>query len=169
MRRKPVNPDAAIAQGVDYLLREFKTLQRPVPTTGTSRPASGAGPIEVSYLVASADARSEIRDVADFVCDGVADEEEINAAFAAAKAAGLSCKVQLSAGGFYIADGIICDSGSGSGSGDGSSWLEGAGIGITNIYYDDGDWPAGTSPIEVVDWHGRASNFSIIEEGEEPV
>ncbi len=166
MRRTPVSNDAAMADGVDLLLRRFRGLGLEMPVSPAAVRPSTKTPIEVTYLVASIDARPEIRAVADFRCSGVNDEIEINAGFVAAKAAGKSCKVQMSSGGFHTADGIICDSGSGSGSGSGSSWLEGAGIGITTIFYDDGDWPAGTSPIEVVDWHGRASNFSIMPESE---
>ncbi len=115
------------------------------------------GPIEVTYMVASSEARAEIREVADFECDGTDDEVEINSAFAEAKAAGLSCKVQLSAGGFYVTDQTIVDTA-------GSGWLDGAGEGVSVIWYDPDDWPATTPVVDVVDTHGRASNFTVEEE-----
>ncbi len=157
MRRKPTNPDAAITEGVDYLLREFKTLQRPVPATGTAA-AGGAGPIEVTYLVASSEARAAIQAVADYVCNGTADEIEINAPFEAAKAAGLACKVQLSAGAFHVADEIVVDAI--------GSWLGGAGMGVTLIVYDDDAWPATTPVVDVIDPQGGASNFTIMPESD---
>jgi parallel beta-helix repeat protein len=71
-----------MAAGVDYLLRQQGRLG--------SNPGFGAGsvpvdnsthPIEPTFLVASANTRAAIRNVADFVCDGIDDKVEIRAAF----------------------------------------------------------------------------------------
>lgn len=79
-RRKPVNQQAAMADGVDYLLRKFKALDRPTGVTGVGSTATGGGPIDPTYLVASANARDRIKAVADFVCSGDDDQVEIQAA-----------------------------------------------------------------------------------------
>ena len=110
MRRKPVNPDAAQAEGVDYLLREFSALRTTAPAAGTVADASKGGPIEPTYLIAAYNARDEIRAVADFVCDGTDDQEEFAAALAILRAKhvadseyGGGC-LQLSSGTFFMSD-----------------------------------------------------------------
>ena len=75
-------PATAIAEGLRRVLTKFN---RPpdMELLGSGVPLSlGTGPIEPTYLIASANARDEIKAVADFVCDGIADQEEINAAIA---------------------------------------------------------------------------------------
>lgn len=100
IKRRRYDAESSQAAGLDYLLRRFERM--------STQPASGAkaaggytfaGPIEPTFLVASIDARSQIRDVADFVCDGVNDEEEIQYALDAL--GGNRGIVNLSAGRFY--------------------------------------------------------------------
>ena len=134
MRRKPVNPDAAQAEAVDYLLREFKAL-RTEKGTGAGASTAKRGPIEPTYLVASANARDEIKAVADFVCDGTSDQEEINAAIAAINSTFYeSGRVQLTDGYFNCDDRIYLD-------GDGQICLAGVGADLTWIGSSD-DAPA---------------------------
>lgn len=66
------------------------------PQTGGGGGGGGAVP---TIFVAAADCSAKIKAVADYVCDGVADDVEINAAIAAASGA----RVVLSDGLFYIA------------------------------------------------------------------
>jgi len=67
-----------------------------------------------SLVVASADASSKIKEAADFVCDGINDEVEINQAILALDVAGLHMSgmpigcVQLTAGQFKIKNPILC-------------------------------------------------------------
>ena len=134
MRRKPTNPDAAISDGVDYLLREFRTLQRPVSTAGAAAASTTGGPIEATVHVAAYNARQEIKDLADFVCDGIADEEEINAAISLLVNTYGGGVLQLSAGDFYVTDYIY------TGSTSSSVWIRG--MGEATVVDSDGDGAA---------------------------
>lgn len=78
IKRRRYDANSSQAAGLDYLLRSRGRL--------TTEPLSNAqakggyvftGPIEPTFLVASVEARSHIRAVADFICDGTNDEEEI--------------------------------------------------------------------------------------------
>ena len=127
MRRKPLNPDSAQAEGVDYLLREFKALRTSTPAGTVAAASTGTGgPIEPTYLVAASDARDEIKAVADFVCDGVADQEEIIAVDEIFHVEGRGI-LQLSAGTFVVDDVIR------PGNGGEQLWLRGAGMRQTTI------------------------------------
>ena len=110
-------------EAVSRLLSKFEGIDTPVTSTAAAAtpPDPFTGPIEVTYLVAASDARSEIRALADFVCDGVADEEEINAAIDAVNALSNGGIVQLTEGTFLCADQIT------SASNLVSIWLRGAG------------------------------------------
>lgn len=81
--RKPVDPQAAMAQGVDLLLRRFNGLDvdDTVPSAGVA--PSSTRPIEVTYYVASVHDPDPIRAQADWRCSGVDDQVEISAALAA--------------------------------------------------------------------------------------
>ena len=103
--RKPLNQNAAMAKGVDHLLREFKALRRSdaaASSAGTG--TTGSGPIEPTILVASYEARPEIQAVADFVCDGTADEEELQAAIDIVDALDRNGTVVLTEGFFFLED-----------------------------------------------------------------
>lgn len=80
------DPKKALAEAVRRLLEKFDELDGPVDESGppdeTVEAFQGIGAVP-TYLIASADARQEIKNIADFVCDGVADHEEINAAITA--------------------------------------------------------------------------------------
>ena len=112
MTRKPLDPGAAMAQGVDKLLREFKGLRTlppsEEPSTTTGGTGNFTGPIEPSVLVASADASVALKAVADYVCDGVDDQIEIQAAadFVNASASGNGV-VLMTDGYFYVSENII--------------------------------------------------------------
>ena len=130
MRRKPVNPDTAQAEGVDYLLREFKALRTASPTTGAVAGATG-DKIDPTFFVAASAARPEVKARADYVCDGVADQEEINAAITAldelAPAWGEGGVIQLSGGTFYCTDQILIPAVAT------VVWLRGMGMNATRI------------------------------------
>ncbi len=113
MRPRSLDPEAATETAVSVLLRRQDALTDPAAaTTAAATAATGAGvfrgPIEGTYFVAASDARADIRDVADFVCDGTADHVEINAAWQAVEADNIGGgRVVLSAGTFNITDGVI--------------------------------------------------------------
>lgn len=72
------DPKRAQAEAVRLLLEKYAALEDLPDLSG---PAAEVipfdGPIEVTFLVAASDARSDIRDLADFVCDGTDDQSEI--------------------------------------------------------------------------------------------
>ncbi len=112
MRPRSFDDDAATETATSDLLRRFDALKDPAAAATATTAATAAvifrGPIEGTYLVAASDARSEIRDVADFKCDGVADHVEINAAWQAIDDLNIGGgRVVLSAGTFNITDGVI--------------------------------------------------------------
>lgn len=82
LKGRSFDDDSAIEEGVDHLLRDFDALtEEPAPVTAAA--AGGfTGPIEPTILVASHAARPEIRAVADFKLDGIADHVEMNQALA---------------------------------------------------------------------------------------
>ena len=84
LRRRSFGDEAALETGVDDLLRRFGALtEDTTPPAATIEPDTFTGPIESTYLVAASDARDGIKAVADYVCDGVDDQVEISAAWAA--------------------------------------------------------------------------------------
>jgi hypothetical protein len=94
------NEQKAIAEAVRRLLEKVDTLDAPADTsTPDVIDVTTSGAIEPSFLVAASDARTEIQEAADFVCDGVGDEEEIELAIAEATALGAG-RVALSEGTF---------------------------------------------------------------------
>lgn len=91
---------AGTDEAVRRLLAKFDEFPKSGDGTGGAIDAEGfTGPIEPTFLVASVDARSALRAVADFICDGTNDEDEIQAAFDALPSTG--GKVVLSEGRFY--------------------------------------------------------------------
>ncbi len=97
-------------------------------------PASAAvrGPIEPTFLVAASNARADLIAVADYVCDGIADEVQINAAFTAIAASSSDGGiVQLTGGTFYCSDQIVITSGSK------AIWLRGVGRNATRLETSD--------------------------------
>ena len=78
-------------------------------------------PREATYIVAASDAPLHVRRQADYVCDGVADNVEIQAAINAVPTWGV---VRLSEGNFVIAAVVLFKN---------YSYLIGAGIGITTL------------------------------------
>lgn len=114
------------------------------------RPARGG-----TYFVAASDAPSHIKDTADYVCDGVADEVEINAALNALperQAWGnfyITGKVQLSSGNFHITTPIIKTR---------CSILSGMGPINTSIHASNGGFND-----NMIEANTDASYFSLIE------
>lgn len=98
------------------------------PSSATG--ASGA------VLVASNDAPQAVKDIADYVCDGTADQVEINSAIGDATGEGGRGKVQLTGGRFFIAAPILMQTG---------VWLGGMGpiseLRAINITATDGSGP----------------------------
>jgi len=108
LRRRSFDDEAAQETALDSLLRRFDALRDP-PPTGTAGGANVAtprtGPVEATYLVAASNARDAVKEVADFVCDGTADQVEINAAWAAIENLNIGGgRVVLSAGLFTTSD-----------------------------------------------------------------
>ena len=108
LRRRSFGDEAALETGVDDLLRRFGALtEDPTPPTATLEPVTFAGPVEATFLVAASNARDEIKAVADYVCDGTADQVEINAAWTAIQNLNIGGgRVVLSAGRFTASDKI---------------------------------------------------------------
>ena len=78
IKRRRYDEASSQAAGLDYLLRRIDRLTtEPLSSALASEGYVFTGPIEPTFLVASYEARSQIRSVADFVCDGTNDEEEI--------------------------------------------------------------------------------------------
>ncbi len=137
LRRRSFDDEAAQEAATDSLLRRFDALTDP-PPTGTAGGASVAtpriGPIEATYLVAASNARDSIKEVADFVCNGVGDHVEINAAWEAIEAQNIGGgRVVLSAGTFSIADKVTVNTGQGE-----PGVMIGAGQGATLIHMASG-------------------------------
>ena len=80
------DPKKALAEAVRRLLERFDELDGPVDGSGAPDEAVeeflGTGSIP-TFLIASADARPEIQAIADFVCDGIDDQDEIELALTA--------------------------------------------------------------------------------------
>lgn len=96
---------AATQEGVRRLLTQFKQRERPAAATSGVSAAPFTGPIEVTFLIATYNTRSALRDLADFKCSGVNDEVEWGLALAAiaASTSGLG-RIQTTDGQFYFAD-----------------------------------------------------------------
>jgi hypothetical protein len=80
-------------------------------------PSAASGAVG-AVLVASNDAPQAVKDIADYVCDGTADNVEINNAITNATGQGGRGKVQLTGGRFFIASSIVMQTG---------VWLAGSG------------------------------------------
>ena len=160
MRRKPLNPDSAQAEGVDYLLREFKALRTAVGTGGGAAATGTDGPIEPTLFVAAYDTRPEIQAGADFVCDGTADQEEINAAITLASALQTSgdggAVVQLSAGHFWTSDKISATAVT-----NGSVTIRGMGLGVTIVETVAAPSTARDGVIENYSNYGVVSDLTV--------
>ena len=112
LRPRSFDDAAASEEATDVLLRRFNALTDPPPTgtvAGANVAATRVGPIEATYFVASSDARDSLKEVADFVCDGVADHVEINAAWLAIQGdgSGHGGRVVLSEGTFHISAEVV--------------------------------------------------------------
>lgn len=102
IKRRRFDRDSANAAGLDYLLRRAARLDTALFAEGvgdTFEPFSG--PIEPTFLVAASNTRPEIRGLADYVCSGSFDEDEIQLALDACGVLGEG-RVVLCAGDFYI-------------------------------------------------------------------
>ena len=136
MRPRSFDDDAATETATSDLLRRFDALTDPAaaPTTAATAVVVFQGPIEATYLVAASDARAEIKAVADFVCDGVADQAEINAAWLAIKDLNIGGgRVVLSAGTFTMSDGVSVNPDQGE-----PGVMVGAGRGATVLHMTSG-------------------------------
>lgn len=98
------DPQKAVVEGVRRLLEKFDELDKlpdnSVGGTVTIGPVTGVIP---TFLVAASTARQAVKDIADYVCDGVADEVEIQIALDLADTL-TGGRVVLSAGTFNISD-----------------------------------------------------------------
>jgi hypothetical protein len=75
------DPVKGTIEAVRRLLDKFDRLEEPgVPGETTIVPFESRGASVPTVLVAASNARSEIQEIADFVCDGADDQEEIQAA-----------------------------------------------------------------------------------------
>ena len=159
MRPRSFDDDAATQTATSDLLRRFDALQDPAAATTTAATAAVifTGPIETTFLVAASDARAEIKAVADYICDGTADQAEINAAWLAVQSLNIGGgKVVLSAGTFTMSDGVTVNPDQGE-----PGVMVGAGRGATLIHMASGSF---TSAVRV-----RAGStvrdFSILVDG----
>ena len=165
-KRRPVDSGAAESQAVDYLLREFRKLPKKTGGgAGAASTGSGGGPIETSYLVASSQATDKIKAVADYVCDGTDDQEEINAAVAAAQAWSGYYRIQLSRGTYYSSGNWQMD----------LARLQGVGVDQTILEFGDGAYtgdgavyaPYGCSDLNIeVYTTGASTPYCAIETGQ---
>lgn len=132
-RRKPLNSDAAIADGVDYLLREYRTLPKLIPKPSEVDPDNQfGGPIENSLLIASKNAPIELKRVADYVCNREEDDLEINAAAAYLKSQyPFGGEIRLSGGYFDLAGPLTLSAGIS---------IVGAGMFATQFWFESGVW-----------------------------
>lgn len=89
---------AGTVHAVNQLLRRSAEPPEDTAASATSDVTPFTGPIEPTFLVAASDARQEIRDLADFRCDGTNDHVEIQSAVDALPATG--GRVQLTEGTF---------------------------------------------------------------------
>ena len=81
IQRKRYDRESAMPEAVAYLLRKQQQLDNAGGRgDGVGDDYVFQGPIEVTYLVAAANARPELRALADFVCSGANDDVEINIA-----------------------------------------------------------------------------------------
>ena len=107
------DPQKAVTEAVRRLMEQVQALQAPADVsrgavTVTEAPPAFTGPIENGYLVAASDARDDIKEVADYVCDGTDDQEQINKAWNAIENENIGGgRVVLSAGTFTITDGVV--------------------------------------------------------------
>ena len=101
-----------------------------------------AGTMAAAFTVASNDATDAAKATADYVCDGVADDEEINAAIAALGSFGGT--VELSEGDFNITATIVLEH---------ATNLIGQGINSTNIVVTVG------SAIDIISSNGQAITY----------
>lgn len=95
------------SEAVRRLLTKFEGLDDLLaPVTTGDGAGSHSHPKESipTVLVAASNARAEVREMADLVCDGTADQEEIDAAFALLPSTG--GRVLLSEGTFILSDSI---------------------------------------------------------------
>ena len=100
VKRRRYDASSANSTGLSYLLRRLDRLEsNPAITLGSESLDDDIHPIEPSFLVASSEAWSGIRKVADYKCSGVNDEVEIIAALARAVP---HQRVVLSTGSFFI-------------------------------------------------------------------
>ena len=108
MKKRRYDSQSAQAEGLGYLLRRLDRLDSgpQISTTGPATNRVGGDALDVSVVVAASDALSSIKAAADFVCDGTADQVEIEAAIdmASNNAGSGSGKVVLSEGNFYLSD-----------------------------------------------------------------
>lgn len=97
---------------------------------------SGGPPLEGTYYVASNNARPQIKAQADYICDGVADEVQIQAAIDAAIAHGFGVVV-LSEGNFVLSDSI--------------NFMDGVGtVHLRGVSYGGGDYSGPTPATTIV-------------------
>lgn len=109
IQRRRFDPDSAQSEAIDYLLRRLDALD----TFGGDGGDAGdlapfEGPIDDTYTVAASNSRPETRALADFVCDGLEDQVEIQAAIDAAAADTTRYgRVLLFAGRYKPSDGAL--------------------------------------------------------------
>lgn len=113
--------------------------------TGTLDAPTGRG---ATYVVAASDAPAHVKAQADYVCDGTADQTEINAAITAANTAGGGV-VSLSVGTFTQSGRIELLS---------NVHLKGQGVGATIIKLVDASAPAADRQIQ---WDGNAGSYLV--------
>ncbi len=102
IKRRRYDGPASQAAGLDYLLRRIDRMSsEPLSNAQATGGYVFTGPIEPTFLVASSEARSHIRAVADFICDGTNDEEEIQYALDQLSTTAYGTVV-LSEGRFYM-------------------------------------------------------------------
>jgi len=142
--------NTAVAEGLRRVLSKFNE-QPGASMSGDGIPLSlGMGPIETTYLVAAYDAREETREVADFICDGTNDQEQIQAAIDLCTVGGL---VQLSEGTFWLGDYVTLGSNAVS--------LRGAGQYQTYVYSDTDAPSERTGLIYFSGYWGTISDMDV--------
>lgn len=99
----------SILEGDNIIVTGHGSLDDPWIISASGGGGSGGPPLEGTYYVASNNARPEVKAMADYVCDGVADEVQIQAAIDAAIIHGFGL-IQLSEGNFILSDTIHFDS-----------------------------------------------------------
>lgn len=103
-------PEAAVSEGVNILLREFRGLEDAAPEQAFYEPllSSGVGGVSgFTIRVAASDAYQASKDAADYVCDGVDDQVEINTAILLLQQNGYKGRILLSEGNFYTGAPIV--------------------------------------------------------------